>query len=78
VLRRLPDEALHSTVAPPLLCFGAEGGQAERSPVVICRVTSKFASAAFPGVYFNRDCPCGLHTDAAAFAGSAEPERRGR
>ena len=62
----------------PLLCFGAAGGQAVRSPVVICRVTSTFASAAFPGVYFNRDCPCSLHTDAAAFAGSAEPEWRGR
>ena len=69
----------HSTVAPAfaLLPRGRQGRQCA-PPVVICRVTSKFASAAFPGVYFNRDCPCSLHTDAAAFAGSAEPERRGR
>jgi len=37
----------------PFLRFGAAGGQAVRYPVVICRVTSKFAGAAFPGVYFN-------------------------
>ena len=67
VTRQL-DDAVHAT----------QEAQAARSPVVICRVTSKFAGAAFPGVYFNRDCPCSLHTDAAAFTGSAEPERRGR
>src|SRR5205807_5367772 len=44
--------------------------------VVILRRSSNFGGATFPGVYVNRDCPGHFHTDAAAYAGGAQLERR--
>src|SRR6266700_4555754 len=46
--------------------------------VVIYRGASKFASATFASVYIDRDRPCCLHTDVAAYAGGAELEWRAR
>jgi hypothetical protein len=56
--------------------FATSTTQIRTERVVICSPARNFARATFPRVYSDRDCSRGLHTDAAASAGGAEPERR--